>query len=157
MSGVLDHCPDRPLLVDEIRAACAWVAARARSVRIDEARVASYAAALPAEGLQIELDPETHHASGDVEVRAAFVLTLDAINFGSGWFPTIRKREGLSGYFTVASSLKERFERSGPWHPDELAAIGEAELADVLGQDPAHELVALYAEALRDLGRHVAR
>jgi len=58
MSGVLDHCPDRPLLVDEIRAACAWVAARARSVRIDEARVASYAAALPAEGLQIELDPD---------------------------------------------------------------------------------------------------
>ena len=31
------------------------------------------------------------------EARAAFWLTLDAINFGSGWFPTLRKRAGLLG------------------------------------------------------------
>ena len=29
------------------------------------------------------------------------MLTLNAINFGSGWFPTLRKRDGLSGYRTV--------------------------------------------------------
>ena len=36
------------------------------------------------------------------------MLVLDSINFGSGWFPTLRKRPGMSGYFTVASSL-DRF------------------------------------------------
>ena len=39
---------------------------------------------------------------GDI---AAYWLTLDAINFGSGWFPTLRKRDGLSGYNTIASAL----------------------------------------------------
>ena len=35
------------------------------------------------------------------------MLVLDSINFGSGWFPTLRKRPGMSGYFTVASSLTD--------------------------------------------------
>ena len=39
------------------------------------------------------------------ETRAAYWLTLDAINFGSGWFPTLRKRDGLSGYNTIAAGL----------------------------------------------------
>jgi hypothetical protein len=143
-------------LPDEIRAACAHVAAAARFVRIDHEALAGYADALPAEGLRIELDAEAHFVSGSPEERAAFVLTLDAINFGSGWFPTLRKRPGLSGYFTVASGLKERFDRLGPWSADALAAIDDRDVAAVLGQDPEHELMALYAEALRDLGARVA-
>ena len=42
-----------------------------------------------------------------------FTLTLDAINFGSGWFPTLRKRPGCSGYFTVAWALTDRFRADG--------------------------------------------
>ncbi|MEZ5167114.1 MAG: hypothetical protein R2695_11730 [Acidimicrobiales bacterium] len=34
------------------------------------------------------------------------MLSLDAINFGSGYFPYLRKRPGMSGYHTVASSLR---------------------------------------------------
>ena len=41
------------------------------------------------------------------------MLTLNAINFGSGWFPVLRKRAGTSGYLTVATRLRERFERAG--------------------------------------------
>ena len=48
------------------------------------------------------------------EPLAAFWLTLDAINFGSGWFPTLRKRAGRSGYSTIAAGVRERFERAGP-------------------------------------------
>jgi hypothetical protein len=92
-------------IVDEIRAACAEVAAASEHVRIDEEALAAYAESLPPIG-PIELDPETHYLAGAPEDTAAFVLTLDAINFGSGWFPTIRRRAGLSGYFTVASGLK---------------------------------------------------
>jgi hypothetical protein len=138
------------VLVDDLRAACAEVAAAARFVRIDESALAPYE--LPLDGVHIELD-----VGGSAEERAALVLTLDAINFGSGWFPTLRKRPGLSGYFTVESGLRERFDRTGPWRAQELAAIEADEVASVLGQDPAHELVSLYARSLRDLGEHVAR
>ncbi len=51
------------------------------------------------------------------EERAAFWLTLDAINFGSGWFPTLRKRDGRSGYHTIAAGLRERFAAHGPGAP----------------------------------------
>lgn len=142
-------------IVDEIRAACAEVAAASEHVRIDEEALAAYAESLPPIG-PIELDPETHYLAGAPEDTAAFVLTLDAINFGSGWFPTIRRRAGLSGYFTVASGLKGRFERSGPWRADELATLTASEIAAVLGQHPRHELMRLYAGALRSLGRRVA-
>jgi hypothetical protein len=84
---------------------------------------------------------------------ATYILTLDAINFGSGWFPTLRKRPGASGYYTVAWNLAERFRELGPWSNDELRRIDAAEVADVLGQDRRHELIALYADALRSLGQ----
>lgn len=87
----------------------------------------------------------------------AFWLTLDAINFGSGWFPTLVKLPGRSGYHTIAASLTERFRSHGPWTPAELAAIRPAEIAAVLGQDPRHELMSLFARSLRDLGRQVER
>jgi hypothetical protein len=82
----------------------------------------------------------------------AYVLTLDSVNFGSGWFPTLRKRPGRSGYFTVAWGLADRFRANGPWSPTELRELGSGEVADVLGQEPGHELMELYARALRDLG-----
>jgi hypothetical protein len=89
---------------------------------------------------------------GSREDRAGFWLTLDAINFGSGWFPTLRKRPGRSGYHTIASGLRGH----GPWSIDELRRIDAAEVALALGQDPDHELMALFADSLRDLGRGVA-
>ena len=97
--------------------------------------------------------PVHHYLEGAPEDVADYMLTLDSINFGSGWFPTLRKRPGLSGYFTVASALADRWRSLGPWSPDELRALKGADVAAVLGQESDHELMGLYAEALRDLGR----
>ena len=80
------------------------------------------------------------------------MLTLDSINFGSGWFPTLRKRPGSSGYYTVAWALADRFRDAGPWSNAELRELGADAIADVLGQERGHELMALYAQALNDLG-----
>jgi hypothetical protein len=102
-------------------------------------------------------DPATELVEGDREARAAFVLCLDAINFGSGWWPTIRKRPGRSGYFTIAAGLTEHFRERRPWGAAELAAIDAAEIAAVLGQNPDHPLMIDFAAALRDVGEHVAR
>jgi len=141
---------------DEVRRACAAVMAEARHVRIDPARLEAVAAALAeASPPAPSLDPAHHHL-GDPASTLAYVLTLDAINFGSGWFPSLRKRPGLSGYFTVATGLKERFAARGPWSAAELEALEPGEIAAVLGQDPRVPEVALlelFARALRDLGR----
>jgi len=101
------------------------------------------------------LDPERHYLEGAPEDVAMYLLTLDAINFGSGWFPTLRKREGCSGYFTVAWALAERFRTHGPLRPEAMRSIGAAEVAAVLGQQAGHELMELYARALRDLGEFI--
>jgi len=142
---------------DAVREACAAVMAEARHVRIDPARLDAVAAELAeAPPPAPSLDPAHHHL-GDPAATLAYVLTLDAINFGSGWFPFLRKRPGLSGYFTVATGLAERFAARGPWSARELGALEPGELAEVLGQDlqvpEVAELLDLFARALRDLGR----
>ncbi len=98
---------------DRVREACAWVSSQARSVRIEEGRIAVYAADLPALSPH-RPDSETELLGDDREALAAFWICLDAINFGSGWWPTIRRRPGRSGYFTVAAALTEHFRRDGP-------------------------------------------
>jgi hypothetical protein len=143
-------------VAEKVRSACAWVAGRARFVQIEEKELPAYAAALPGEMETLPVDPATDLAEARGETRAAFVLCLDAINFGSGWWPTIRKRPGRSGYFTIAAGLTERFRDSGPWAAAELAEIGTVEVAAVLGQDPGHPLIADFVAALRDVGNHVA-
>lgn len=143
-------------LVEEIRAGAAWVAEQATTVVVEREAVAAYAAVLPPRAELPGLDAEAHLVDGPAELRAAFFLTLDAINFGSGWFPTIRKRDGRSGYFTVALGLRDRFRARGAWTAAELRGLDAGEIAQVLGQDPGHELMALFARSLNDLGAHVA-
>ncbi|HET7416702.1 MAG TPA: queuosine salvage family protein [Solirubrobacterales bacterium] len=139
-------------LPEEVRAACAWVSERARSVRIEVERIHEYAAGLaPAE--EDEAPPPF---GNDPESAAAFAICMDAINFGSGWWPTVRKRPGHSGYGTMATGLRERFESEGPWSAQELAAMEATTIAAVLGQDADHPLMAEFAAALRDVGGHLA-
>ncbi len=134
-------------LCDDVRAHAAAVAEDASFVEIDVDRLGDVEPGPPP-----ALDPERHYLEGTPQDVAAYLLALDAINFGSGWFPTLRKRPGSSGYFTVAWALAERFRRSAPWSNADLRALTAREVADTLGQEPEHELMALYARALNDLG-----
>jgi hypothetical protein len=142
-------------LTDEIRTACAKVAGEARHVRIDLDACAQVLPAAPP-----PLDPERHYLEGSPADVADYLLALDAINFGSGWFPTLRKRElhgkPLGGYFTVAWNLAEHVRAHGPPSAGWLARVTGAEMAAILGQDAGHELMSLYAQALRELGRFLA-
>jgi len=133
-------------LTDEIRAACARVAGEARSVRVVEERIEPYA-----RELETGAPPAPDLGGADEEARAAFSLQLNAINFGSGWFPTIRKRDGLSGYRTMEAGLRAR----GPWTAQELKTITREEIAATMGQDPEHVLMGLFATHLRELGARV--
>ena len=88
-------------------ARCAEVAKRAKHVRIEQSALEALADELSAE----PSDPPTHdparHHLGNTASTLAFVISLDAINFGSGWFPELDKRPGLSGYRTIATGLKD--------------------------------------------------
>jgi hypothetical protein len=99
-----------------------------------------------------DLDPQRHYLEGPADDVAAYLLVLDAINFGSGWFPTLRKRVGCSGYFTVAWALADRWRAGAGWTNADLRAMRIEDVADTLGQRRDHELMALYAQALRELG-----
>jgi hypothetical protein len=145
-----------PDVLTELRSACAEIANSAQFVRVDPDRTSAYIGTLPIDLPVPAPDPEAHVTTGAREELAAFWVTLDAINFGSGWFPTLRKRDGRSGYYTVATGVRDRFAEQGPWTADDLTTIDAHEIATTLGQDPDHELMALFTSSLNDLGRRVA-
>lgn len=146
-----------PGLLDRVRAACARVAAEAEQVVVAGDLVA-YARTLIAAEAPVEAYDRAHHFfSDDAAALAAYIVILDAVNFGSGYFPHLLKRPGMSGYFTVASSLRDVFASGGAPTAHGLSRLGAAEVAALFGQDLLHplraELMELFARALRDLGR----
>src|SRR6202161_740469 len=107
--------------MDELRVACETVAARARSVRIDHPAIPPYAASTVAPLHAATAQSTAPAPAGlDTEGVAGFWLTLDSINFGSGWFPTLRKRDGRSGYNTIALAWREHHVAHGPVAPAQL-------------------------------------
>jgi hypothetical protein len=141
------------VVTDELRAACAEVAQRARHVQIERGQIKRYAGSLRAAA------PAAAPLLDDLQARelaAWYWLTLDAINFGSGWFPTLAKGAGGTGYSTIADGLKRHFDSAGPWNARQLQALTAADLAVVTGQPPEHELMALFATSLNDLGARLA-
>ncbi len=135
---------------EELRSACAEVTSRARWVRVETSALEGYAQGVFADKSRYAVPICQNPAE-----EATRTLILDAINFGSGWFPTLRKRPGLSGYRTIAANLQAHFESKGPWTASELQALTPPQLAHILDQRPDHPLMALYAASLNDLGAHL--
>jgi hypothetical protein len=146
-------------LFDQIRETCHKVADRARHVQINYDRISTYASSLPVEkAVKPQLDPDCHYL-GRQRDTLAFLLILDTINFGSGYFPHLSKRPGMSGYFTTASSLNDYFKKHGPFSAEQLATITVDQCRRIFDQDPANltikELMQHFATALNDLGRYL--
>ena len=134
--------------LDEVRAASAWVTERARHVRIDDDRLLGYVVDVD--------DVEPPGPRPDDEAAVALIVQLDAVNFGSGWHPVLRKPSGRSGSATIAGAAHRGMGRG---RPTELVGITPEACADLFGQDvggAAGELMALFARSLGELGRFVA-
>jgi len=101
-------------IFDRVRAGASRVMEQARWVSIDADALEVLSRARELLEPPIPLDPIDYYRGAPVDT-AAYILTLDAINFGSGYFPVLAKRPGCSGYFTIATSLRENWEREGPW------------------------------------------
>lgn len=147
-------------ILDRIRAAAARVAAQASWVTIDLDALEDYAATVPPDTRRVGEGDPAHKRHGSDEASAAYVLTLDAINFGSGYFPYLRKRPGLSGYHTVAASLQEFANGRGGVDAGWLRQVDTAQCVELFGQagagDLARELMGHFAAALNELGAAVA-
>jgi len=122
-------------LFDRIRSSCAEVTRRAERVRIDDQALQNFAERLAREHWPDEDFDPAHSFEGDESEVLAFVITLDAINFGSGWFPSLRKEPGMSGYRTIAKACRQRFEAQGSWSGEALRSATPQAMAELLGQD----------------------
>jgi hypothetical protein len=135
-----------PDACETVRQGCAAIAGAARWIEID-AGAATYEAGTSG------LDPEHHLLDAAPEEVARYVLILDATNFGSGWFDELLlPAEGIATIVFTQRLTEHARARGGPWTAGELRSIDVREIAEVLGQDPEHELLVQYAEALRQLG-----
>jgi Queuosine salvage protein len=139
-------------LFDRIRAACAAVAERAAAVTIDDGALDELASTLTTD--EPPLLPE-ERPTGQDDAMVTEVVMWNAVNFGSGWFPVLRKRDGLSGARTLAESLADHVAASGTPTAGWLAAADARTCAEILGQPhpgPVDDLLELFAQAWRDLG-----
>lgn len=128
---------------DDVREACRAIAENATHVRlVPDALDGVLSGPVP------DLDAGVHFVDGERPDVVSYFLTLDAINFGSGWF---RELPGL-GYESVARALTRQWRDDGPLGPAALRAIDRDGVAELLGQPSEHELVGLYAAALNELG-----
>lgn len=140
-------------ILDDLRVAAHRVSDAARLVRLDPDGLDRLAADLGARPPAPTI-PDVYFR-GDEATTARYVLVLETVNFGSGWFPELAKRPGLSGHLTVASALTDLTVAGRLWSADELCAVTAMECAEVFGQPgagPAFELMGLFAVALNDLG-----
>ncbi|HLM64978.1 MAG TPA: queuosine salvage family protein [Acidimicrobiales bacterium] len=149
-------------LFDRIRAACAGVADRAALVAIDEEaldRLADdvlYDIGPGVAEAEPPLMPEERPSGTSAEDLAAEVLAWNAVNFGSGWFPQVRKRPGLSGARSLASAFGDHVRRHGPPTVDWLVGVDAAACGELFDQPhpgPVDDLLELFAQAWNDLGR----
>ena len=143
-------------ITDRIRAACRDVSDRAEWVQIDTDRILEYVQQLPVKEILQPVHDTSCHYLGHGEDTLAFFLTLDSINFNSGFNPHLKKRPGMSGYFTIASALNDYFEASGPISANDLMGLTLHDCCRIFDQDPvnpvASELMHHFALALNDLG-----
>ncbi|MCP3989534.1 MAG: hypothetical protein GY724_10700 [Actinomycetia bacterium] len=142
-----------------VRTSCHQIVDQADLVTIDQEQLRAYAKTLIA-GLAIGPDWEQEPGSQKgPEELAAEVLTLDAINFGSGYHDIVDKEPGRSGATTMAIRWK-RYLDGHELSPGRLGALTMGDCATIFGQDPdiadQAELMELFATALRDLGSFVS-
>ena len=150
-------------IFDTLREGYAFVAERADHVRIDQDALTALAAALPNRLPENTYDPE-HHFLGDAASVAAYILTLDSINFGSGYkAPLVDEGWQLlddSVYFTVSTRLKALYETQGPVAAAALAEVTIPQFCAIAELDPAKpysaEFAGLCVQSLRELGTLVA-
>lgn len=146
-------------IFDEIRDGAAEVAEMATDISLESGAITEYAQKLARSNLEEPtLDPDYHYL-GHGEATVAYLVMLDTVNFGSGYFPWVQPREGVTDYHMIADALREHFDKHGPPDPADLADIDTDSCARVFDQEIEHDarrkLMASFGTAWRELGSHL--
>lgn len=145
-----------PSIFEQIRQSCAEVAELADHVQIDQPAIDAYADELPVDRIETPERDEQLHYFGHGAETVAYVLTLDTVNFGSGYFPWTQPRDGQTDYAMVARALTDRFESHGPFDPEQLTELDMEACGEIFAQETQHDarrkLMASYAHTLGELG-----
>lgn len=145
---------------DAIRAAAADISARARFIRIREDRIAPYAEFLLSRyPIHTELPEDMHFVSEtSPEQTASYVLALDSINFGSGYFHVARQAGVALEYDVIAKGLKLAFLQNRLNTPEKWRLVTPAECHDAFGipaetHESLDQLMWAFAKHLSETGR----
>ena len=94
-------------IFEEIRFKARLVAESANFVKINYSKIEAYLNELPIEKIKNPpLDPACHYL-GKGQQTLLYFLTLESINFGSGYFPSLENVVESSGYFTNKALCKQ--------------------------------------------------
>ena len=145
-------------LVEDIAPACAWVSKQAQHVLINYGMIADYTRLITKKYPVItQMGGDEHYISDDREATAAYILALDSINFGSGYF-TIARECGIDlEYAVIAGGLKKSFERGAFKTPEQWIAITAHDFSHMisvpLGRHPElDKLLHSFETHLRETG-----
>lgn len=145
-----------------VRENAAMVADQAGVVRIHAGRIADYTADLLKRYPVItSLDAQSHFLSeASPEQTAGFVLALDSVNFGSGFFKIAAEASVALEYTVIAGALRRAFGESRLNTPFKWLAVTADECHDIFsvprGARPALDrLMALFADHLGATGQQI--
>ncbi|QMW21651.1 queuosine salvage family protein [Sandaracinobacteroides saxicola] len=137
-----------------LRRSAQALAGRTRHVSVRTDRLEAYLEEVARRDQQQRYDPAPDETSS-AEERVSFVLLRDATNFGSGWHPHLNKEPGISGARTTGVRLARWLAENGVPSAEQLSKTTAEHCAIVFGQsmtEPVAELMALFADAWRQLG-----
>ncbi len=148
--------------LDQTREIARAIAASSELVAIESAQIKALAPSYLGDQLDSSnsLDP-THWYLRSPASSAAFVLVVDCLNFGSGYFRHLVKDKSDSGYMTMAAGLVRYFDLHWPFPPSHLGSLDAAAMLGILSQVPPYgneifEFAGSLAGAGAELGMHLA-
>lgn len=148
-------------IFNKIRTSCAFVAKHAKQVHIDLSSIEGYSTSLDLSYANNPVMDVENHYVGSINDTIAFFLILDSINFGSGYFSEFKKKKGKTGYFTVASCLKDHFVSNGCPTAEALADYDVQKCASIFAQDLSvhaiNELMCHFSSSLKELGAFICK
>lgn len=146
-------------IFDQIRDGFRAVSARAGHVRIRDEKLTEYALSLQPRAPVNTLDEAHHFVSQDVESLAAYILILEAVNFGSGFEESLVAegwpRIDNSLYYTISTALKASFDTYGPWNTEVLRRLSVDDVHAIFMLPKARmgqALASLFTSSLNELG-----
>ncbi len=110
--------------------------------------------------LVTEISGDHHYISADKEKTAAYILALDSINFGSGYFHIAQECGIELEYTVIAGGLKKAFERGELDNPEAWVQVTAADFSLLLSvpqgaQQQLDKLMTLFAGHLRQTGEKI--